>query len=74
MLYPGDSPQRGELLVPRFLTFQVACRKHRSAGTTSIDPSTWSSSAGSWVLLRIKETLTLRPEIGWAVREAPTNA
>ena len=50
MLYPGEVTGWEALQAPS----QAACRKPRSAGTTSIDPSTWSSWAGSWVLLRTK--------------------
>ena len=73
MLYPGEKPKRGRATGP---TIQLL------PGGLSKAPFRWDyldrsfdmEFLGGFVgVAQDQETLTLRPEIGWAVREAPTN-
>ena len=73
LLYPGEKPQREWAAGP---TIQ------QLPGGMSKAPFRWSyldrcfdmEFLGGFVgIAQDQETLTLRPEIGWAVREAPTN-
>ena len=71
MLYPGDKPTDGWAAGPTIEHLPAACRRHRSAGTTLIDSFDMEFLGGFVGVAQDQETLTLRPEIGWAVREAP---
>jgi hypothetical protein len=68
---PMTNVTRGGLKDPRLSNCQVACPEHPSAGTTWSDPSILEFLGGFVGVAQDQETLTLRPEIGWAVREAP---